>query len=331
MRFTYCCLLLCSVLIINNSVDVVSAKKRKGAGGHQYHPFMKNNLKQQQSAAGKGIITATKTRSPFVEHLAPYDNKDQLGSKTFEQNGNLLSIILSCAHRGGACNDSNPSLFLKIALSASLETAAMVGLIVLSYVAAEKFPDIFPSVSGLPITTWLSLFAIIFASSVLAAFVEGGLSAASSQVLDPNEVPGDINWYAQLKKPFWTPPGFIFPIMWLIVSKPTQLLAVSKLLKSTMQAVVTDDGEEKSRLPIPLLIVYCAHLSLGDAWNKIFFGLQCTGRGAAVITLFLGMLLSSAYLFYQADHTAGLLLLPTCGWVLVATALNWNIYLANKK
>lgn len=108
--------------------------------------------------------------------------------------------------------------------------------------------------------------------------------------------------------------------MWLIVSKPTQFMGTWKL--------ITQHSQEEKDLCIPLL-AYCAHLSLGDAWNKVFFGLECTGRGAAVIGVFWGVLLLSAYLFYQVDEYAGLLLLPTCGWVTVAAALNLSIYLLN--
>lgn len=107
--------------------------------------------------------------------------------------------------------------------------------------------------------------------------------------------------------------------MWLIVSKPTQFMAVWKL--------ITQSYEEDLSVP---LLVYCAHLALGDAWNKVFFGLECTGRGLAVILTFWSVLLASACLFYEVDQYAGLLLLPTFGWVTVATALQWSIYNLNK-
>lgn len=223
------------------------------------------------------------------------------------------------ATRGGACGDSDPALFTKISVNAVVEAAAMLGILAGSKALAEKFEGLSPSIFGLPLFQWTGLLLIIFASSFVGSIVEGGLSAASNQVLDPNVVPGDPNWYAKLKKPSWNPPGWLFPIMWLIVSKPTQAVAVSKILKL--------EGD----LPLSVLAVYTGHLALGDAWNKVFFGLECVGRGAAVISAFFGMLLTSAYVFYQEDPTAGLFLLPTCGWVLVATALNWSIYFQNKK
>ena len=76
--------------------------------------------------------------------------------------------------------------------------------------------------------------------------------------------------------------------------------------------------------------MHCTHLSLGDAWNKVFFGLQCTGRGLAVILTFWSVLWTSVYLFYQVDKAAGLFLVPTGLWVTVATALNGSIYVLNK-
>jgi benzodiazapine receptor len=111
--------------------------------------------------------------------------------------------------------------------------------------------------------------------------------------------------------------------MWLVVSKPTQFAAVWRLI-----AGHSKNDEGGTLLSVPLL-AYCAHLSLGDAWNKVFFGTESTGRGLVVICAFWSVLWLSGYLFYRADPYAGLLLLPTCLWVTVAAALNWAIYLLN--
>jgi translocator protein len=217
--------------------------------------------------------------------------------------------------RGGACSDADAMVFLKIAASAALETVALLGVFYTGKEIAENAD--FGELWGLPFSQWMSLLFVVFGSSFLGSFVDGGMSVATQQALDPNVVPGDPKWYAKLKKPSWNPPGFVFPIMWLLVSKPTQALALSRVLKSS------------DAIPWTTLAVYCAHLSLGDAWNKVFFGYQCTGKGAAVITAFFGALLASAYLFFGVDPAAGKLMLPTCGWVFIASCLNWNIFLNN--
>ena len=218
--------------------------------------------------------------------------------------------------RGGACDDTNAALFVKVGVSALLQAAGLMGVLALGKLSAPILPDLFGTSAAL----WAAFFVVIFASSLVGTFVDGGTSAALNQALDPNTTPGEQGWYENLKKPSWNPPVWVFPIMWLIVSKPTQLAAVNRLWS------VTEDGADRGWR----LFAYCMHLSLGDAWNKTFFGYQCIGRGLVVITAFYSMLLFSAYVFGQVDPLAGKLLLPTCGWVTVATALNWSIYSLNK-
>jgi tryptophan-rich sensory protein len=127
--------------------------------------------------------------------------------------------------------------------------------------------------------------------------------------------------------------GWIFPIMWLIVSKPTQFAAVWRLVNychhnNKNRPTTTCNDDATMGLSIPLL-AYSIHLSLGDAWNKVFFGTESTGRGLAVISAFWTVLWSTAYLFYRVDTISGLLLLPTCLWVTVAALLNLSIYRLN--
>ena len=223
---------------------------------------------------------------------------------------------LPATPRGGsACDDSHLGLFLKISTSAAVETALMYSLAKF----AASVGDRGYSKVGARLLRTAALGLIVFGSASFGSLIDGGLSAASRQVLAPSEIAGDAGWYAKLEKPGWNPPGWLFPIMWLIVSKPTQLVGVWRLITSVSDA--------ETSLP---LLVYCLHLSLGDAWNKVFFGLQCTGRGLVVISAFWTALLTSVYLFYQADSTAGLFLVPTFLWVTVATSLNASIYQLNK-
>jgi len=227
--------------------------------------------------------------------------------------------------RGGACSDSDPVLFLKLGTTGVFESAALFGILYSSVLlaASSKYPDWIPSILNEPLISLLASMLVVFGSSFVGAIVEGGMSSATNQALKANEIPGDANWYSKLKKPSWTPPGYVFPIMWLIVSKPTQLCALSRMIKFGLG----------SDTPGTLfaLAVYTSHLALGDAWNKVFFGLECIGRGTFVISLFYGALLASAYLFYNIDKGAGYYMLPTCAWVTVATALQYSIYFKNKK
>ena len=215
--------------------------------------------------------------------------------------------------RGGA---SSLTTLTHAALGAVFEAGALLGVVK----AARALPPgassaiarlkILPSdtIKGLPAAEWFAWCVIIFGSSAVGSVVDGSLRAATNQILMPTRVAGEQGWYASLDKPRWEPPGFVFPVMWLLVSKPTQLLAVAKVCSSG-----TSEGEEAAALPwVPQLAAYCLHLALGDAWNKVFFGQQKVAAGALMITVFYGALLASAYLFAQVDATAGLLMVPTC-------------------
>jgi len=234
--------------------------------------------------------------------------------------------------RGGAkeksCDDPDLVILGKTAMSVAMEAAGLLGVLALSVAISPAIGGLteklgFPSnlFGGPPAPQAVAIFVLAFQSSLIGSLIEGGMSAATNQASKPTVTPS-AGWYAQLKKPWWNPPGWIFPIMWLIVSKPTQYLAVRKVL--------TLGQEEGASIPWRILTPYCVHLALGDAWNNVFFGCQRVEVGLQVIVTFYLTLLLSAYLFYQYNPTAGLFLLPTCGWVTIATALNASIYMLNK-
>jgi translocator protein len=226
----------------------------------------------------------------------------------------------------------------KTATSVILQTLGLLAALKIAEVAPRAFfpnhhdndNDVLPKIAGLPLLQCLASVFVVFSSSTVKSWIQGGgvIGAATSQVLKPNVVPGNPDWYAALQKPWFNPPGYVFPIMWLLVSKPTQLVALCRILKA--QTTTSNNGSASSSY-WPQLAIYCAHLSLGDAWNNVFFTCQRIGLGALVITTFFVMLLTSAFLFYQVDKTAGRFLLPTCAWVAVATLLNVRIYQLNKQ
>ena len=238
--------------------------------------------------------------------------RDDWQEAVLRPRGGASSTQAALRPRGGA---SSLTTLTHAALGAVFEAGALLGVVK----AARALPPgassaiarlkILPSdtIKGLPAAEWFAWCVIIFGSSAVGSAVDGSLRAATNQILMPTRVAGEQGWYASLDKPRWEPPGFVFPVMWLLVSKPTQLLAVAKVCSSG-----TSEGEEAAALPwVPQLAAYCLHLALGDAWNKVFFGQQKVFAGALMISVFYGALLASAYLFSLVDPVAGLLMVPT--------------------
>lgn len=267
------------------------------------------------------IRTSPLQKMPTTSTLTPMSkNLDAFAINNIVPRGGAKAM-----KKGPICPESNKELFVKTLLNAMLEAAGLLAFLAGSAAVAPTVNEwvdklnIPSSINGLSIIQWIACIFVIFSSSTVKTWIQGSVSAATSQSLKPNVVPGDEEWYANLKKPWFNPPGWAFPIMWLIVSKPTQLIAVSKILKS---------GSSSTYWPV--LATYCFHLALGDAWNEVFFGCQRIGLGAIVISTFFGFLLASAKLFSDVDESAGMFLLPTCAWVFVATCLNLSIYAKNK-
>ena len=96
--------------------------------------------------------------------------------------------IVATIPRGGACSDSPPALFAKVALGATVETLLMYATLIAA--KSEKVLDL-PSTTTRVIQSCL-IFCIIFLSSTYGAIADMGLSAATKQLLMPNEIPVSI-------------------------------------------------------------------------------------------------------------------------------------------
>ena len=211
------------------------------------------------SQGDNAFFYRVKNRSSINIVSSNMDKNEHLSTTAWRSVPKHSSIVEAIALRGGARSDSTPALFGKVASSAGVEAFLMYNILSFGVQLNTS------AVSGKRYLQAALILMVVFGSSYFGQLIDNGMSAATKQVMAPNEIPGDADWYANLKKPSWNPPGWLFPIMWLIVSKPSQFVAVWKLMTS---------GEEKDfMLPFAM---YCTHLSIGDAWNKVFFGLVST-------------------------------------------------------
>jgi len=146
----------------------------------------------------------------------------------------------------------------------------------------------------------------------LASFIAAAFAAAAFGSLFP---PG--SWYAQLVKPAWTPPSWLFGPVWTLLYLT---IGVSGWM------VWRRAGLSGARAAF---VVFAAQLVLNAAWSWLFFGLQRPGLALVEIALLWLSIAATAELFRRVDARAGALLLPYLAWVGFAAALNAELWRLN--
>jgi tryptophan-rich sensory protein len=129
--------------------------------------------------------------------------------------------------------------------------------------------------------------------------------------------PNIPSWYAQLAKPAWTPPSWVFGPVWGCLYL---MMAISAWL------VWRQNGIAAARLPIGL---FASQLALNSAWSVLFFGLHSPGAAFLDIVLLWAAILATIAAFWHWSCLASLLLLPYLAWVSFAVALNLAIWRMN--
>ena len=127
------------------------------------------------------------------------------------------------------------------------------------------------------------------------------------------------NWYANLHKPSFNPPNWIFGPVWTTLYI---LMGISAFL-------VWRKGLENKLVRVAL-VCFIVQLFLNAIWTPLFFGLHSPLLGLIDIILLLSAIDLTTILFLRISKPAALLLVPYVLWVLFATILNASIYLSNR-
>ncbi len=122
--------------------------------------------------------------------------------------------------------------------------------------------------------------------------------------------------YNSLQKPFLSPPGFLFPIVWTILYI---LMGVSYGILQTNSHV---DGK--------INIIYYSQLLVNLLWPIAFFVLKWRLFAFIWIVLLAILVFIMIVKFYKKDKLAGLLQVPYLLWTLFASYLNLFVYILNK-
>ncbi|OUS48030.1 tryptophan-rich sensory protein [Ostreococcus tauri] len=120
----------------------------------------------------------------------------------------------------------------------------------------------------------------------------------------------------QRKRPSWTPPAVVFPLVWISMAF---LRSLSTML------VFTTTGN----LLHPAVMSLVAHLSIGDTWNSINNVEKKLGVAAIGVLFVVGSAYNVVAQYYKVLPTAGYMIAPLAIWLTVATALVWGIWNIN--
>jgi tryptophan-rich sensory protein len=138
-----------------------------------------------------------------------------------------------------------------------------------------------------------------------------GVAALGSLATTP-EIPG---WYAQIKKPSWTPPNWLFGPVWT-------LLYISMAVAAWMVW-------KRAGWASDAMILFGIQLALNLAWSFIFFRFHNPGLAFAEIVLLWFAIAATLIRFAAISQTAAILFAPYLAWVTYAAALNFAIWRLN--
>ena len=144
---------------------------------------------------------------------------------------------------------------------------------------------------------------------MIACVAVGGTSAYVGQV---------DGWYAALAKPYWTPPGATFGIVWTVLY----------VVMGVAVWLVLDRGWRSPGVRLAV-VAFAIQLALNAAWSPIFFGGHAIGGAMAVIVALWFAIGWTMAAFWDVRDVAAVLLLPYWLWVTFAVALNAAIWRMN--
>ena len=124
-------------------------------------------------------------------------------------------------------------------------------------------------------------------------------------------------WYNALNKPFLTPDGWVFAVVWPILYF---------LLGVALYLIIVDKTRYSKAKSYGLFAV---HMALNALWTYFFFGLNLIGGGLIVLVLLIAFTIWMMRVFRPISRAAYWLVWPYLVWMLFALYLNGSILFLN--
>lgn len=126
-------------------------------------------------------------------------------------------------------------------------------------------------------------------------------------------------WYrTDLVKPWWTPPGIVFGVVWTILYT---MMGIAAWL------VWRRGGFTEHIRP---LVFFVLQLTLNVKWSALFFGLRRPDLAAILVIILWVFILVTIIEFRKVSRAAAWLLAPYLGWTAFAAVLNVTVSVMNR-
>ncbi|MDF1673907.1 MAG: tryptophan-rich sensory protein [Vicingaceae bacterium] len=123
------------------------------------------------------------------------------------------------------------------------------------------------------------------------------------------------DWYLNLNKAPWTPPGWVFGAAWTLI-----MVCFSVYMAYLWNSV------EATKM---LLILFTVQWILNVAWNPAFFYFHQTVLGLIIIVALTMLVIYLLFHYWPVLQYKSLLIAPYVIWLIIATSLNAYIVLKN--
>jgi benzodiazapine receptor len=126
-------------------------------------------------------------------------------------------------------------------------------------------------------------------------------------------------FYAELIRPTWAPPAWLFGPMWSTLYALMGIAAWQVWREGRMNGADTRGA----------LRLYVVQLVVNAMWSWLFFKWHLGAWAFAEVLVLWALILTTLIAFWRVRTMAGVLLLPYLAWVTLATALTWSVWRAN--
>ena len=128
----------------------------------------------------------------------------------------------------------------------------------------------------------------------------------------------DVNEFmTTARQPFFTPPGWVFPVAWTILYA---------LMGFSAYIIENTSSPRKSRA----LTVYYIQLFFNFVWSFIFFSANNYLFAFVWIIILWALIIATILEFKMIKMRAAYFLIPYLIWVTFAAVLNFSVYLLNR-